>query len=133
MSNILKPTVMKTQILTVLSIVLLGIASVSSANYTVSVPVNENDSTVECIVYIDNNGFVTLRMVKSTDEPVKVNLYDAYDNLLVHRRYTKAHNVKLQYDLSQSPVGPYRIMVKAGKEVVYTATVVNTGDLIVDN
>lgn len=114
---------MKTQILTVLSIMLFGAVATYGMSVTKNDSVTTDRTSVECVVYPGQDGLITFRMVKAPGEVVKVNLYDEEGNLMSTRRYKKPSNIKLLYDLSQWPAGLYQIRVKTGKNEVFTTTV----------
>jgi hypothetical protein len=121
---------MKTQILTVLTLVLMGLTNVNGMNNTSATASAGNDTTVECVLYKDSDGLMNLRMYKETDALVKIVLYDSKGNVISYKSFRKDHNVRLQYDLSESPAGKYTIKVKRGRNVLYTNTFTSLGDQV---
>lgn len=111
---------MKATVLTVLSLVLFGAVTAFSMNTLNNDSVPSGSSSVECVVYTDQEGLVTFRMEKTPGEVVKVRLYNEKGNLMASRRFKKLTNIKLRYDLSECPEGIYTIKVKSGDNVVYS-------------
>ena len=116
---------MKAQVLTVLSVLFLGMTSGYGTVGATGDSVSEKSVNVECVVYTSQEGLLTFRMVKAPEEVVKVALYDAEGDLLVSRKFKRINNVKLSYDLSECPDGLYEIHVSNRDGIVFSGSVVN--------
>ncbi|HOW26045.1 MAG TPA: hypothetical protein PK711_10285 [Bacteroidales bacterium] len=124
---------MKTQMLTVLSVLFLGMTTGYGQALTPADSVAGKNEPVECVVYTSQDGLLTFRMVKVPEEVVNVGLYDAKGDLLVNRRYKKINNVKLQFDLSECPDGPYEIRVSSHDGIVFSSPVTNPQESLAKN
>ena len=116
---------MKAQVLTVLSVLFLGMTSGYGTVGATGDTVSEKSGKVECVVYTSQDGLLTFRMVKSPGEIVKVALYDAEGYLLVSRKFKRINNVKLSYDFSECPDGLYEIRVSNRDGIVFSNSVAN--------
>ncbi len=116
---------MKAKVLTILSVLFFGMMTSYGTVGTTGDSLTTRSKSVECAIYISQDGLVTFRMVKAPGEVVRVGFYDADGNLLADRKYKRINNVKLSYDLSECPGGMYEIRVRSHNEVVFAGTVVN--------
>ncbi len=114
---------MKAQVLTIFSVLFFGMTSTFSSPFIEKDPIAGGTGQVECVVYTSHDGLIVFRMVKNPGDVVKVGLYDFKGNLLTTRRYKRANNVKLSYDLSACPEGVYQIRVKADREVIFSTSI----------
>ena len=111
---------MKTLILTA-ALVVSTTLSFSQESFVL--PSNEfakNTEDVSVAMYPNSADAITLILAKSSESVVKLRVKSESDRVLYQKRFKKADNARIKYDISEFPSGEYTFELIKGKDVLYS-------------